>query len=112
MKTAKQNGKKAKASQPKPTFQDGLKSKAEAKKALETRDALAVERYSDELEAKRFVVLALDDFIYEVLARPAIKAMPKPGAQVVRTLITEKGMTPFTANRHWNEFRLVCMSTT
>jgi len=90
MKTAKKNGKKAKVSQRKPTFHSGLKSKADAKKALEARDQIALDRYDEELKAKREAVLALDDFIYEVLARPAIKAMPKPGAQVVRTLITEK----------------------
>jgi hypothetical protein len=107
---SKRNAKKAKASQPKPTFHDGLKSKAEAKKALENRDQIALDCYAEELKAKREQVLALDDFIFEVLARPAVKAMPKPGAAVVRTLITEKGMTLFTATRHWNEFRLVCVA--
>jgi hypothetical protein len=110
MKTAKQNGKKTSNKPAKPTFQSGLRTKAEAKKALEQRDQIAIDRYDEELKAKREQVLALDDFIYTVLGRPEIKAMPKPGAAVVRTLITEKGMTTFTANRHWNEFRLVCMS--
>jgi len=43
----------------------------------------------------------------EVLARPEIKTLAKPGAAVVRTLIQEKGMSTFTANRVWNEFRAV-----
>lgn len=86
-----------------------LKPKADVRKALERRDALRVERYSDELEAARVVALALDDFILEVLGRAEIRTLAKPGAAVVRTLIQEKGMTPFTANRHWNEFRLFCV---
>ena len=105
---AKKSTKKAAAKQQQPTFHSGLLTKSEAKKALEARDQIALDRYADELKAKREQVLALDDFIFEVLARPAIKAMPKPGAAVVRTLITEKGMTPFTANRHFAEFKLVC----
>lgn len=104
---ANKNTKKAKVSQPKPTFHDGLKSKTEAKKTLEQRDQIALDRYADELKAKREQVLALDDFIYEVLNRPAVKSMQKPGAHVVRALIQEKGMTMFTASRHFAEFKLV-----
>jgi hypothetical protein len=107
---SKRNGKKANTSQPKPTFHDGLKSKAEAKKALEQRDQIALHSYAEQLKARREQVLALDDFIFEVLARPAVKAMPKPGAAVVRTFITEKGMSLFTATRHFAEFKLVAYS--
>ena len=47
-----------------------------------------------QLKAKREQVLAMDDFIYEVLARPAIRAMPKPGAAVVRVLKGGTGHEP------------------
>ena len=53
------------------------------------------------------MVLAVDDFIFEVLARPEIKTLAKPGATVVRTLISEKGMSTFTANRVWHELKAV-----
>jgi hypothetical protein len=109
VKTLKANGKKTST---KPTFHIELKSKAEAKKTLEQRDQMAIDRYADELKAKREQVLALDGFIFQVLARPAIKAMPKPGAAVVRALITEKGMTRFTAARHFAEFKLVAYTGT
>lgn len=108
MKAAKTTRTKTSTKQQHPTFHSGLLTKPEAKKALEARDQIALDRYAEELKAKREEVLALDDFIFEVLARPAIKAMSKPGAAVVRTLITEKGMTPFTAARHFAEFKLVC----
>lgn len=55
--------------------------------------------------------LTLEGFIFEVLARPAVKALAKPGAAVVRT-ITEKGMNRFTATRHFAEFKLVAYSGT
>ena len=112
MKTAKKNGKKARASQPKPTFHDGLRTKADAKKALEARDEIALDRYADELKAKREQVLALDDFIYTVLSRAEIKTMPKPGAAIVRALMVERGMSQFTAARHFAEFKLVAYTGT
>jgi hypothetical protein len=104
------NGKATKAPKAAPvvTFHDGLKTSTDARKALEARDKIAVERYSDELEAKRLTNLVMIDYLFDILARPGIKAMPKPGAAVVRTMITEKGLTPFTANRYWAEFKLVC----
>ncbi len=101
------NQKKADKKPAQPTFHSTVKSKAEVHKALEQRDSIRVERFSDELEALRLVVLALNDFIFEVLARPEIKTLAKPGAAVVRTLIQEKAMSTFTANRVWNEFRAV-----
>ena len=109
MKTTQPNGTKTSTKPANPTFHRGLRSKAEAKKNLEARDQIALDRYQDELKTKREAILALDDFIFEILARPNVKALPKPGAQVVRTLIQEKGMTVFTANRHWQEFKLVCI---
>ena len=105
MKSSQKNTKKAETQPATQTFHSTLRSKAEVHKALEQRYTLRVERFADELEAARIVVLSLNDFVYDVLARPEIKTLAKPGAAVVRTLIAERGMSTFTANRVWNEFK-------
>lgn len=89
-------------------FVSTLVTKAKAVAALEQRDQLAIKRVEDELKARRDAVWALDLFIWSILERPDFKTLAKPGAAVVRVLKTEKGMTNFTANSAWNEFRLVC----
>jgi hypothetical protein len=105
MKTSSKSSKKASTKPAQPTFHSTVRSKADIHKALEQRDSLRVERFSDELEAGRIAVIALNDFIFDVLARPGIKTLAKPGAAVVRVLMAERGMSTFTANRVWNEFK-------
>jgi hypothetical protein len=90
------------------SFLSTLTTKAKAVAALAQRDQIAIQRVEEELKARRDAVWALDEFIWSVLERPDFKTLAKPGAAVVRVLKTEKGMTNFTANSAWNEFRLVC----
>lgn len=108
-KSAKNNTPKAATTEAKtPVSTLTLVAKPKALAALEQRDQLALKRTEDELKARRDAVWALDLFIFSVLERPEFKILAKPGAAVVRVLKTEKGMTNFTANSAWNEFRLVC----
>jgi hypothetical protein len=64
MKNSQKNTKKAEANQHSRCSTDHSGPKAAVHKALEHRGTLRVERFSDEWEAARLVVIALNDYIW------------------------------------------------
>jgi hypothetical protein len=86
-----------------------VKSRDELVAELERRDDTKVQRFRESLSEETRKVIELDDFIYSVLERPEIKSLPKPGMAVIRVLTNERGLSQFTANNRWNEFKLICL---
>ncbi|MFB3815545.1 MAG: hypothetical protein ACE14L_15685 [Terriglobales bacterium] len=86
-----------------------VKPRKELLAELERRDEMKVQRFRESLSEETRKVIELDDFIYSVLERPEIKALPKPKMAVIRVLTNERGLSKFTANNRWNEFELICL---
>ena len=105
------NGKAAEKGAPKaPAWVANLKAHKVLVAALEARDEQKMANYRDELAADREKRLALFDAMYSILERPEFKSNPKPGMALVRVLVNEHGMSQFTANNRWQEFKSLVLN--
>ncbi|MFB3813495.1 MAG: hypothetical protein ACE14L_05230 [Terriglobales bacterium] len=104
------NGKDEKKAPKTPTWVANLKPRKVLVEALVDRDEQKVARYRNELAADREKRLALFDTMYSILERPEFKSNSKPGMALVRVLVNEYGMSQFTANNRWQEFKSLVLN--